>query len=120
VNESGFIATVTKKLPAEVYAWKINARFAPGVPDCWYSGPNGDLWVEWKLLPKMLTRHKPKLSKKQLEWLSDRYDQGRQVAVMVGSPQGTMIYLNKDWTSQQKVDRLYSRQEIADWITSMV
>ena len=120
MNESGFIATVHKKLPSDVYAWKINARFAPGVPDCWYSGPNGDLWIEWKYLHKMLTRHRPKLSKLQATWLDKRHDQGRQVAVLVGSPEGTIVYLNKDWNSQQKVGKLYARQQIADWITTMI
>ena len=118
MNESGFIATVSKKLPPEIYAWKINARFAPGVPDCWYCGPDGDLWCEWKFVHKMPKKHKPRLSKKQADWLDARYDQGRNVAVLVGSLEGTAIYLNKDWNSQQKVVKLYGRQQIADWITN--
>jgi hypothetical protein len=76
------------------------------------------MWIEWKFVHVMPKRHKPKLSKLQATWLNARYDQGQNVAVLVGSLEGTAIYLNKSWTSQQKVGKLYDRQQIADWITT--
>jgi len=118
MHESTFTRAINKKLPTEIYVWKVNARYAPGVPDCWYSGPTGDLWIEWKYLPKMPKRHKPKLSALQSKWLNSRYDEGRNVAVLVGSPEGVAIYEDKAWDDQKSITQLYSRIEIAQWIHS--
>ena len=118
MHESTFTRSVNKKLPRTVYAWKVNARYAPGVPDCWYSGPHGDLWVEWKYLPKMPKTHKPKLSELQRNWLNTRYDEGRNVLVLVGSPQGIAIFEDRAWNDKQTIGQLYSRDEIATWMTN--
>ena len=118
MHESTFTRSVNKKLPRVVYAWKVNARYAPGVPDCWYSGPHGDLWVEWKYLPKMPKVHKPKLSELQRNWLNTRYEEGRNVLVLVGSPEGTAIFEHKAWNDKQVTGQLYSRDEIAAWMAN--
>lgn len=120
MHESTFTRIVNKKLATHLYAWKINARYAPGVPDCWYSGPGGSLWVEWKYLHKMPQQHKPKLSALQRAWLNARYDEGRKVAVLVGSPEGIAVYTDKSWEEVQPTTKLLSRDEAARWIETFI
>lgn len=118
MHESSFTRSVNKLLPTEIYAWKINARFAPGVPDCWYSGPGGSLWAEWKVVPKMPKKLRPKLSGLQRLWLNSRYDEGRSVIVIVGSPEGIVILENKAWDEPFKVGTLLTKRETAAWLTT--
>ena len=68
----------------------------------------------------MPKKHKPKLSALQSAWLNQRYDDGRNVAVLVGSPEGIAIYEDKAWDDQKSITQLYSRIEIAQWITDKV
>jgi len=118
MNESGYTRTVNQRLPLDIYSWKINAQFAPGVPDCWYSGAARDLWVEWKYL-KTMNKHrlKPSLRSKQVEWLRDRYEQGRNVIVLVGSPQGIVAFNDLKWEKSQKVLQVHSRDAIVGFLT---
>lgn len=103
-----------------MYSVKLNCRFVPGIPDCWHSGNARDIWIEWKWfkdkLPK--AKHKPNCSEKQLEWLNNRYDEGRRVLVLVGSPHGIAVYEDKTWNSQQPIGVVYSRDEIVAWLTN--
>lgn len=70
-----------------VHAWKISDPYHRGVLDAWYSGTQRDLWAEYKFLPKVPTRrYTPKLSPFQREWLIERHNEGRRVAVIVGTP----------------------------------
>ena len=95
MDEAGFIRKVHNKLPKEIYRAKFADRFTAGLPDCWYSGSKGDLWVEYKY-----TEHptrKPNLSMHQQRWLKARYLEGRSVAVAVGSPDGVVIHRGADW-----------------------
>lgn len=118
MHESTFTRSVNKRLPKSVYSWKVNARYAPGVPDCWYSGPGGDLWVEWKYLPRMPKAHKPKLSALQKAWLNERYDEGREVLVLVGSPEGIAVFEDKAWNQKQQIHKLFSRTELVEWLAA--
>lgn len=118
MNESGYTRAVNKKLPKNVFAWKINARYAGGVPDCWYSSPDGDMWVEFKYLPKLPKKLTAKLSALQKEWLNKRFDEGRKVAVIVGSPEGAIIIQDKKWDQQQVVKTPLNKTQVADWINS--
>lgn len=116
LNESQYTFSVNRKLSSDLYAWKINAQYAPGVPDCWYSGPFTDLWVEWKYKHKMPKKHKPNCSDQQLQWLNREYDNGRNVLVLVGSPEGIVFYEDKKWNSQHPVGVIYSRNEVVHWL----
>lgn len=81
----------------------MSDRLRPGIPDCWYSGPRGDLWVEYKFQPAvhLVT---PALSELQKAWLNDRYDEGRNVAVVVGLSLKEVLWIrNKEWNTQQSV-----------------
>lgn len=90
VIESEFTQAVHRALRKHgIYCWKISDRFRAGVPDAWYSGPGGDLWIEYKYLQRQPRRwYVPKLSELQIAWLNDRHSEGRRVAVVVGCPDG--------------------------------
>jgi hypothetical protein len=117
VNESGFTQALHLKLPKQIYRWKISDRFSAGVADAYYSSPRGDLWVEYKFYPRGLPRKvKPRLSKLQQKWLRERHEEGRNVAVIVGSPTTCLLYRDKSWTDYKSPkDEGMTRQELVTW-----
>jgi hypothetical protein len=107
---------------------KNNNAYVGGIPDVWYSGMGGDLWVEYKYLPKLPVRvpidPMKLLSPLQQKWLRDRKMEGRPVAVVIGCPTGGVIFENLEWeaplTSKEFTSLIYSKKELADWIVSRV
>lgn len=121
MNEAGFIRSVHRRLPPSVHAWKIAAQFANGVPDCWYSGMQGDLWVEYKFVQATPKRTiSPRLSKLQVSWLEHRLKEGRNVAVIVGSPGGAAILHGLTSWSSVAVPPLVSTPDVAAFIQAQV
>lgn len=129
--ENTFISSVHRHLPVNLYSMKNHNQFNGGIADCWYSGKSADLWVEYKFIdvPKradtMIDLCNPKLlSALQQEWLESRYREGRNIAVIVGSKNGGVIFQNTDWmepiSSADFVSLLNARKSIADWITKQV
>lgn len=132
--ENTFIGAVHRHLPAELYRMKNSNMYNGGIADCWYSGQQCDLWVEYKFLEVPKRTHteiqlcdikKPyALSALQQEWLRDRYEEGRNVAVVVGSKDGGVVYPGMEWAtfiSTETFQRnLVTRKEIAEWITRYV
>lgn len=105
MNEHTFTSAFKKKLPANIFWWKINDNFAGGVPDVFLEGPERDLWVEFKFikaLPKRpdtlidLTNQKY-LSKLQQLWLKRRHDKRQDTLVCVGCPQGVALFWGTSW-----------------------
>ncbi len=94
MNESTFLAAVKARLPSDIFAWKINDRFAAGVPDLYLAAKNGkSLWIEFKFSPKPPVKPvKPRLSSKQENWLLNHHALGHNVLVIVGSPAGSTIF----------------------------
>ena len=130
-TESDYWQKLRKKLKGRVYAWKINASYIKGVPDCWLSGWDQDLWVENKRVasetppPSLdLTDHKKYLSLHQQQWLKDRYDEGRHVAVVVFSKVGHLYLPDLEW--QNPISRLtfmeqaMSMDELADHLVEIL
>jgi hypothetical protein len=135
--ETGFINSINKHLK-EIYFEKTNNPFRSGIADSWYSGERGDLWVEYKYEPNLpkIKEYLPNLSPRQLKWLGDREDEGRNVAVILGFPEGGVIYHTRrqshrpDWynfhswlepqTRDQLLQRALTRQELAKWIFETV
>lgn len=125
--ESSFIQSINKqKILRETYFEKTNNPFRSGIADVWYSGALGDLWVEYKYEPSLpkIKEYRPDLSARQLKWLGDRRDEGRNVAVILGLPEGGVIYTDKAWllefTQAELMARSLSRPEIAQWIFEQV
>ena len=113
MNEQQFISKVHKKLPKLIYRVKFSDKFTAGVPDVWYSGDFGDLWVEYKY--QEVPGHKPKLSDLQKSWLLERHLEGRSVACVVGTPSGIIAYEGAEWL-QYKSYKLLTFAEYITWI----
>lgn len=123
--ETKFIGNIHKLIP-QVYAEKMNNPWRAGTPDVYYSGDVGDLWVEYKFIER-IPRSKeilPELTPRQSRWLNNRYDEGRNVAVVLGTPLGGVIYRNKEWLIPLDSEALEAlvipRKEVALWILSQV
>lgn len=123
--ENVFIASVHRRL-ASVYFEKLCNPFRSGTPDVWYSGDRGDLWIEYKFLPKIPRSEGilPDLSAQQRRWLDSRAAEGRNVAVVIGCKEGAVIYCNRDWSTPISTSaflaRVVSRDALAAWIVNHV
>lgn len=123
--ENTFIASVHRLIPS-VYAEKMNNPYRGGTADVWYSGSDGDLWVEYKYLERIPRSAKilPDLTPQQARWLNNRYSEGRNVAVVLGTPTGGVIYREQDWMVEYDqaslLARVRSRSDLAQWILSQV
>lgn len=123
--ENRFIAAVHRRIP-QVYAEKMSNPWRSGTPDVWYSGDQGDLWIEYKFIERIPRSEKilPDLTPLQSRWLNNRFDEGRNVAVVLGTPTGGVIYRNKEWLTpmghEALAGRLESKEEVARWILSQV
>jgi hypothetical protein len=123
--ENRFIGSVHRYLP-RTYAEKMNNPWRAGTADVWYSGDRGDLWVEYKFIERIPRSAEilPDLTPRQKRWLNNRFDEGRNVAVVLGTPTGGVIYRNKEW--MRPLDHvtfaglIVPRDEIARWIYSQV
>lgn len=104
MNEHSFIRSIHRKLPLDVYAWKINDSFQGGVADAYYSRVmGGDMWIEYKYIRALPKRPGTVvqfgLSALQYEWLNGRLLDGRTVSVIVGSPEGALILTDGAWNA---------------------
>ena len=123
--ENRFIESVHRHLP-RTYAEKMNNPWRAGTADVWYSGDRGDLWIEYKFIERVPRSAEilPDLTPRQKRWLNNRFNEGRNVAVVLGTPTGGVIYRNKEW--MRPLDHvtlaglIVPRDEIARWIFSQV
>jgi len=129
--ETRFYTSVHRHLPpeSEFHREKMHNPYRGGTADHWYSGRKADLWVEWKFikLPKRVTTvidltagSNPVLSVLQQQWISNRFDEGRNIWVCVGFEKGCRVFDNMAWANAYSchsylTDSL-SRQETASKI----
>ena len=126
--ETTFSKGVLSHIPRSVYHMKNNNPYLGGVPDLWFSGNSADLWVEVKYLPRVPRRDSvvptELLSKLQAQWLERRHREGRQVAVIIGCPDGGVVLPGITWQDEISaasfVERIQSRPALAQWITERV
>lgn len=102
MNEHSFIRSIHRRLPKDIYAWKIHDSYQGGVADAYYSRRGGrDIWIEYKYVPKLPKRPQTpvqlKLSELQKDWLRERHMDGRTVSVVIGSPAGSLILPGITW-----------------------
>lgn len=119
--ESSFIRGVHKYLPTGLHFEKMNNPYSSGTPDVYYSGPQGDLWVEYKFLPALAVRanNKVNLSELQRMWLHGRHKEGRNVAVIVGCPDGGTVLrapFPREISTPDIQRELLTRKQLAEWI----
>ncbi len=118
--ENTFIRAVHNKFGASApYYEKNNNPYHSGTPDVFYSGVKGDLWVEYKYQSVPLTKKKAlslDLSARQREWLNNRYGEGRNVAVILGAPDGALIFRDLEWNSPSVHGTPLTPSQVASWI----
>lgn len=128
--EATYTSDIKKKLGAGVYALKLCLPYTAGVADSWYDGPARDLWVEYKFmnpLPKtidLVGGKDPVLTKLQQDFLKARYENGRNVAVIVGSKSGGVMFPGLSWqtpiTRDEFLARAQTKPEVANDLTKFV
>ena len=95
MNEHSFVKAVHRKLPSDVYRWKIHDTFTGGVPDAMYAGPAGLVFAEYKYLKtlpkKPTTPIKKGLTPHQIQWLERRSLYNILVLAIIGSPLGGVV-----------------------------
>lgn len=109
------------------FSQKTFNPLAAGIPDMYYSGQKGDLWVEYKFDPRAgfgARFVKPNLSARQNQWLMGRYHEGRRVAVIMGGPGNrAVIYEAGQWTvplaPSYWQQRSTPEREVAQWILNI-
>lgn len=121
--ENRYIQAVGRRLPPSVYAEKTNNPYRRGTPDMYYEGNRDCLWVEYKWkkeVPKQGVSPVLLLSSLQADWLNRAFNNGRSVAVIIGTPEGGLIYPYASWTQRHTRFAPLTKQEVAEWITQMV
>ena len=106
----------------------MNNPYGSGTADWWYSGQKADLWCEYKYIPKLPARNTtliriPELfSELQLDWLSERRQEGRNVCAIVGCPLGGVVFVDSAWERNLLPDTfrgfVLTRDKLALWIVS--
>lgn len=106
-SETRFYTKVNKPLPVGLHYQKFGAGSMNGTVDHWYSGNKADGWVEYKFLP-VLSRDGvdplKHLSPLQALWVNRRHREGRDVLVIIGSPEGCAILENGAWNARVSVE----------------
>jgi hypothetical protein len=124
VTESQYTAAINQAVRRHppAYAWKISDRFTAGIPDAYYSGNNGDLWVEYKWLGKPTKAlPKPALSELQKDWLLNQHRNGRNVAVIVGTPERSVIYPKDTWHKDPDSSIIVqNKKDVVQWIIHQI
>ena len=125
MNEHSFVKAVHRKLPPEVYKWKIHDTYTGGVPDAMYAGPAGLLFVEYKYLKKLpkkpTTPIRTGLSELQIIWLERMLLYNVLVVAIIGSPSGAVV-LTEDFRrtlTLSNFDATLSVSQCADRIVDL-
>jgi hypothetical protein len=123
--ETTFYQSIHRLLPKHIHREKMCNPFLAGTPDVWYSAPAADMWVEYKWIPKIPRSNAIAvgLTPRQRLWLDSRWNEGRNVAAILGSPDGAVIYTGGAWgaalNTEQVVSMLRTRHEVAAFITEV-
>ena len=126
MNEHGYIRSIHRHLPADMHKWKVHDNYAGGVPDCWYAGPHGNIWVEYKWINSLPKRDttviKPNLSAQQLAWLIKMSGHSISCACIIGCSEGGILLTEQDtWLNgiSKKTVNLTPAKSIARWLTQI-
>lgn len=114
MNEHGYSRSLkTRFKKAGLFSWKINDSYAGGVTDFFLEGDQADAWVEVKYikqLPKRdttiidLMNPRTYLSILQQAWLRRRYTKRKDAYVLVGCPEGSILFTELEWETAQPAD----------------
>jgi hypothetical protein len=125
--EKRYETNVNKHLQQPVYHEAMGTGYSAGTPDRWYDGPARDLWAEYKFYPKLppLVDLTKKLTPLQQRWLNRAYENGRNVAVIVGTAGAKgVIFTGNSWkkplTREEFQRKMEPSKTIAARITNFV
>jgi hypothetical protein len=123
MKENQFRISIHKHMVKEKpHNEKMHNPYRGGTADDWYSGTKRDVWIEYKWQPKLKSVLVSKLaSPLQYLWLTRRHEEGRNVLVIVGFPQGGIVIYPHEFDKRVPVTtvelRLLKRKALADFIT---
>ena len=128
MNEHSFIKSIHRKLPPEIFKWKIHDTYTGGVPDVMYGGPSGILFAEYKYVPKLPVKDstliKTTLAPLQIQWLNRMVDCGQIAAVIVGIEKHALILLANNFTAnitkRYYIENRITIPQLCGWISSQV
>jgi hypothetical protein len=111
----------------EIYVWKINDNYQGGVADAYYSSKR-DMWIEYKYMKALPKRPNTPLdlglSALQQDWLADRHNQGRRIAVIIGSPNCNIVLPALEWrrtiTCADFLSSSVDKRAVVDYIVNSV
>lgn len=127
--ETTFYTSIHKLIDkTRIHCEKMYNPLRGGTADVWYSGYGGDLWVEYKWLGKLPQRVPIRMYKEltalQLQWLGKRYEEGRNVRVILGSPEGCWIFSDRTWEKDFDADIVrennLTKHDMAEFIIAQV
>jgi len=100
MNEHSFIRSIHTNISSELFVWKIADKYQGGVPDTYYSGPSGYMYIEYKYIqniPKRsTTKIKVALTELQRSWLRRAQSHNHLAYTVIGSPAGVYIITDPD------------------------
>ena len=134
--EGTYRRSVHKYLRTPTYYQSMDGTRTGGTPDAYYEGELGTLWIEWKYTPAKKPRVLPTPTALQVSWLRRAHLNGVNVAVIVGSPEGSYLFTEETawghevlkpdlvfkptWAQYQDNPFTLSRKETALWIETQV
>lgn len=122
--ENRYLQSINRLLPDSIHREKMHNPYRGGTFDMWYSGKLADLWIEYKWVNRMPKKGVliPELSELQKKWGRGRQEEGRNVAVVVGSPIGGVWFIAPtEWEGglEDVSNILQTKQEIAGKISAL-
>ena len=100
MNEHSFIRSIHTNMSSDMFVWKIADKYQGGVPDTYYSGPFGYMYIEYKYIqniPKRsTTKIKVALTELQRSWLRKAQSHNHLAYTVIGSSAGVYIIANLD------------------------
>jgi len=126
MTEREFIAKIHKALDNNIYKWKIHDAYHGGVPDAYYSGPAGCMFIEYKYHRKMPVRTTSKIATKtssqQKLWLQRAIDHNVLAYLVIGVED--LILMTQDvqrefFTVEEFKDNACTFDEFIDKLTKI-
>lgn len=125
--ETTFHNGINRHLRKEVYREKTNNPYRGGMPDFYYEGNKGILWVEykyWVSLPRsgIIESVYDLVTPRQWLWLTRANTNGVNVAVILGYKKGGRVFRigESPLLCGQFKEDLISKADLALWIEGQV
>lgn len=126
MTEHNFISKLHRLLPKEVFRWKINDPYHGGVPDCFYSGPGGFCFMEYKYKDKKPVRPttpiKFNLTQQQRDWLYKQHNFGLPIYAAMGINDKVLLtqdFYKKSFSVQEFEEKAVHVKEFVNIISNI-